>query len=85
MTKTAEISYGINSIPAAAPWHGVSGAIPFVALTLSAYGAVILSFLGGIQRGLAIAVDDVSLPRIGLSVTLSLIAWVVLLLPLSLG
>jgi hypothetical protein len=55
----------------------------FVALTFSAYGAVILSFLGGIQRGSAIAVDNVSLPRLGLSVTLSLIAWVVLLLPLS--
>ena len=83
MSESFEISYGTNSTPAAALWHGGFGAIPFVALTFSAYGAVILSFLVGIQRGSAIAVDNVSLPRPGLSVTFSLIAWVVLLLPLS--
>jgi hypothetical protein len=48
MSESSEISYGTNSTPAAGLWHGGFGAIPFVALTFSAYGAVILSFLGGI-------------------------------------
>jgi hypothetical protein len=48
MSESSEISYGTDSTPAAGLWHGGFGAIPFVALTFSAYGAVILSFLGGI-------------------------------------
>ena len=52
---------------------------------LAVYGAVILSFLGGIQWGLAIATDDGSLRRLGLSVVPPLVAWAGLLLPLAQG
>ncbi len=44
-------------------------------LGLWAYGAVILSFLGGVQWGLAVAQNDARLSRLGLSVLPSLIAW----------
>lgn len=53
-----------------------------------AYGAVILSFLGGIHWGLAIASDlgDGSLPRrLVVSVVPSIVAWAGLLLPLRVG
>ena len=51
---------------------------------LSAYGAAILSFLGGVHWGLAIAGEAVRTnlaPRLVLSVTPSLIAWSALLVP----
>ncbi|MDI1286729.1 MAG: DUF3429 domain-containing protein [Reyranella sp.] len=55
---------------------------------LMAYGAVILSFLGGIHWGLAIASDprNGALPRrLIVSVAPSLVAWAGLLLPLRVG
>lgn len=54
---------------------------------LAAYGAVILSFLGGIHWGLAISVagtadqKGVSYRRLTISVVPSLVAWCALLLP----
>ncbi len=55
---------------------------------LMAYGAVILSFLGGIHWGVAIASDpgNGALPgRLMVSVAPSLVAWAGLLLPLRVG
>lgn len=55
---------------------------------LMAYGAVILSFLGGIHWGVAIASDhgNGALPRrLAVSVAPSLVAWAGLLLPLRVG
>ncbi len=58
-------------------------------LAVLAYGAVILSFLGGIQWGFAVSSFDVTprqlFNRLSLSVAPSLIAWGALLLPLGLG
>jgi hypothetical protein len=57
------------------------------ARALIGYGAVILSFLGGIQWGLGIAggATEVSWARLGWSVLPALAAWVGLLLPLTAG
>jgi len=76
----------------AVPFIGLSGAIPFlpdapkllVAHALVAYGATILSFLGGIHWGLAIGSDSSSdnsnfLTRLVLSVIPSLAGWYALL------
>ena len=58
---------------------------------LATYGAVILSFLGGVHWGLAIAGfgptgnDNVSFRRLAFSVTPSLIGWGALLLPRTAG
>jgi hypothetical protein len=54
---------------------------------LLAYGAVILSFLGGVRWGLAIrdAEAGALLPRLAWSVTPSLLGWVALLLPAAPG
>ena len=62
-----------------------------VVLALTAYGAVILSFLGGIHWGLAMAGtgsavgDTPSFRRLALSVLPSLIGWVSLLIPAAFG
>lgn len=52
---------------------------------LSAYGAVILSFLGAVHWGLALRAPDAeaaaTAPRLGLGVVPSLLAWGALLLP----
>ena len=56
-----------------------------VIFALNAYGAAILSFLGGIQWGLAIAVGGGNLRRLGVSVVPSLIGWAALLLPTGPG
>lgn len=45
------------------------------------YGAVVLSFLGGIHWGLAIATDDVSWPRLMVGVVPSLVGWLSVFLP----
>lgn len=60
---------------------------PRAALALLAYGAVILSFLGGVQWGLAIAANPPGplMQRLVLSVIPSLLAWVALLLPNKTG
>ena len=58
---------------------------------LAAYGAVILSFLGGIHWGLAIAdfgcrpLEGASYRRLTLSVVPSLVGWLALVLPLAAG
>lgn len=63
---------------------------PALAGALSGYGAVILSFLGGIQWGLAIgdargATHRRLSQRLGLSVVPSLLGWAALLMPPPLG
>jgi hypothetical protein len=57
------------------------------ARALLAYGGVILSFLGGVQWGLAIAAPGQALlwQRLSLSVVPSLLAWLALLLPTKIG
>ena len=79
------------------PFVCLSLAIPFandalrtqLQFALIAYGAAILSFLGGIRWGIAIAeaprTEDWLLRRLGLSVMPSLIAWASLLIPAKLG
>ncbi len=85
-----------TTVPAAAAWLGGLGAIPFVGLAaltftdsalgamahpaLLGYGAVILSFLGGVQWGVAIA-RQARGGLLTLSIVPSLVAWVALLLP----
>ena len=59
---------------------------PTMILALVAYGAVILSFLGGIHWGLAVAEFGASLDaapwrRLSLSVIPSLIGWAALMMP----
>jgi hypothetical protein len=78
----------------AVPFIGLAGAMPFleaeprrlVAHALVAYGATILSFLGGVHWGLAIGsrtkIEPGKLPaRLVLSVIPSLAGWVALLVP----
>ena len=79
------------------PFAGLSLATPFandvlkgqLSFALMAYSAIILSFLGGIHWGLAIAsvpqTDKTLWRRIGLSILPSLVAWAALLAPLSIG
>lgn len=79
------------------PFAGLSLATPFAAdglqvkllFALMAYGAIILSFLGGIHWGLAIGAapqtDNTLLRRIALSIVPSLVAWAALLAPSSIG
>lgn len=85
-----------SEVPPAAQSLGFSGAAPFVALALLSfagdevgawavlallgYGAVILSFLGGVHWGLAMAQADPGAQRLGLSVVPSLIGWLGLLI-----
>lgn len=61
------------------PWRG-----PALA-ALSAYGAVILSFLGAVHWGFALRApageEPAAWPRLGLGVAPALVAWVALLLP----
>jgi hypothetical protein len=79
------------------PFVGLSLATPFasdvlkaqLSFALLAYGAIILSFLGGIHWGLAIAAvpqsDNTLWRRIALSILPSLVAWVALLTSSSIG
>lgn len=84
-------------VPIAAAWLGGLGLIPFLLgsiMTVATdsdwgidalrfYGAAILSFMGGIHWGLAIADDgghDATLQRLGTSVIPPLIGWSALLL-----
>ena len=54
-------------------------------IALTAYGAVILSFLGGIQWGLAIAAGGGNFRRLSVSILPALFAWGGLLLPPGTG
>ena len=82
----------------AAPFIGLAGVIPFlhgaprmlVAHALVAYGATILSFLGGIHWGLAIGSQSSGdnrkfLARLVLSIMPSLVGWAALLVPETIG
>jgi uncharacterized membrane protein len=87
-----------NRVPVNAAWLGGLGAVPFIGLALlavvtdiddaralqalAAYGAVILSFLGGIHWGLALARTPAapSTNALILSVVPSLVGWCALLM-----
>jgi hypothetical protein len=64
-------------------WAGAIGG--FATTALLAYGAVILSFLGGIHWGLAIGQGDPSYRHLGVGVVPSLVGWVALLLGAAAG
>ena len=71
------------SIPAYFSMSGVFS--PTLAFAQAAYGASILSFLGGVRWGFSVAPASVNWQDLGYSVTPSLIAWTALLLPLKLS
>lgn len=93
----------LTPVPVNAAWLGGLGALPFIALTLlvlvtdiddaralqalSAYGAVILSFLGGIHWGFALAraPGSPSTSALVISVMPSLFGWCALLLERKTG
>jgi len=78
------LSFAAFSLAALVPSAFFHAAAPAVLL---AYGAVILSFLGGIRWGLAIADDEAAglFARLGFSVVPALLAWAGLLLPTQAG
>jgi hypothetical protein len=81
--------------------YGVTGLIPFVGLAavvllshewravaaqaLAGYGAVIVSFLGGLHWGLAMRSRAVPASELTSGIALSLLAWGALLLPVGYG
>jgi hypothetical protein len=91
----------LPDVPPAATVLGLAGVLPFAAAALGslqpgalgafalkaliAYGAVILSFLGGIHWGLAIDRADPSYGHLGIGVVPSLLGWAALLLGGSWG
>ena len=94
-----ELQWLPGDVPLAAAWLGGLGLLPFVAGTilialghdwapdaLRFYGASILSFMGGVHWGLAIAdfgsarTEGTSWLRLGASVLPALVAWIALLL-----
>lgn len=86
----------LPDVPPAAAVLGLAGVVPFAAAAIAsfgagplgafatqallAYGAVILSFLGGIQWGLAIDRGRPTYAHLGLGVLPSLVGWAALLL-----
>jgi hypothetical protein len=66
-------------------WFVSSEAHPYVALALSAYAAVIVSFLGGIHWGLAFRENPPPPGLLGWGVVPSLVAWVAVMMPPSAG
>jgi len=62
-------------------WIVRPDAHPYVALSLSAYGAVIVSFLGGIHWGLGLRAEPVDRGRFVWGVVPSLVAWVAVMMP----
>jgi len=65
---------------------GTGDAVPAAASATAAYGAVILSFLGGIHWGFAAADHGTRRARLlGASVLPALVGWVALLIPQSAG
>jgi hypothetical protein len=95
------VSSGMWAVPHSVLVLGFAGALPFVVAALLAfagppssaravqsllvYGAVILSFLGGVQWGLTMASGQLSIARLGISVVPALIAWPAALLGGPLG
>ena len=61
------------------------GLLAWAGTALVAYGALIASFLGGIHWGLAMSGHQPVGLRLGWGVAPSLLAWIALLLPVSLG
>lgn len=66
-------------------WLVSAEAHPYVALALSAYAAVIVSFLGGIHWGLAFRETPAPALLLGWGVLPSLVAWVAVMMPPSAG
>lgn len=60
---------------AVGPWFGLT-IEPFTGHSLLVYGAVLLSFLGGIHCGLALRDDEPALERLAASAAPVLVAWV---------
>jgi hypothetical protein len=79
------IPFAIGAFGVWTGWRSPAWPPPSVAL--QAYGAVILSFLGGIRWGLALGEADRNRQAVALSVSVlpSLVAWAALLLPPSTG
>lgn len=91
-----KIDFPIEKVPQAPFLLGVAGALPFVFGTvltllggqtagwgetaLLGYGAVILSFMGGIHWGIAMAQRMNTMPRLGASVVPALVGWLALLI-----
>ncbi len=66
-------------------WLVRPDAHPYVTLALSAYAAVIVSFLGGIHWGLAFRQPQPPVWLLGWGVVPSLVAWVAVVMPPSAG
>lgn len=70
---------------AALVWLVTAEAHPYVTLALSAYAAVIVSFLGGIHWGLAFRLSPPPTRLLVWGVVPSLVAWVAVVMPPSAG
>ncbi|MGD1878131.1 MAG: DUF3429 domain-containing protein [Kiloniellaceae bacterium] len=71
---------------AAAAWAAGDRAYVIIVNLQMAYGAVILSFLGAVHWGLALAQNDAgNWRRLGLSVLPALAGWLALMIPNALG
>ena len=66
-------------------WLVRDDAHPYVALALSTYAAVVLSFLGGIHWGLALRTLPAPTALLVWGVVPSLVAWVAMMMPPSAG
>jgi hypothetical protein len=66
-------------------WLVRADALPFAAQALSAYAALIISFLGGIHWGLALRQRAPAPALLLWGVTPSLLAWVAVMMPASSG
>jgi hypothetical protein len=66
-------------------WLVRADALPFAAQALSAYAALIISFLGGIHWGLALRQGTPAPALLLWGVTPSLLAWVAVMMPASSG
>lgn len=66
-------------------WLVREDAHPYVALALSAYGAVIVSFLGGIHWGLAFRHAEPPTRLLVWGVLPSIVAWLAVMMPPSAG
>lgn len=88
----------MKGVPQPAMLLGLTGALPFAGLAilaifgvgfagfaLQAYGVAILSFMGGIHWGLAMAQNAPNFQRLGLSVIPALIGWLAILIGGGLG
>ena len=70
---------------AALVWLVNAEAHPYATLALSAYAAVIVSFLGGIHWGLAFRLNPPPAVLLAWGVVPSLVAWVAVMMPPSAG